>query len=171
MKTLKDHRILYLNTQVDESSTSALIEDLLLLDAQSGDEITLLIQSPGGSVYAGLGVVDTIRSLRSKVKTVAVGITASMGVSILLAGDRRVALPSSTIMVHGASGGVRGTIQDFEIAHNEIKRLEALEAKFFKERTGLSDDVIKELHSCDHWLSPEQALELGIITEIEQRTK
>lgn len=171
MKTLDEHRIVFLRDAVTNESASELVAKLLLLDAQSSDEITLLIQSPGGSVYDGWALVDTIRSLRSKVKTVAVGLAASMGATILLAGDTRVALPHSAIMIHQASGGSSGSFKDVETTHKEFKRVNDQLKAFIKERSKITDEQIEKFFDRDTWLTAEQALELGVITEIEQRVK
>ena len=162
-------RIVFLGTPVDDQVANIIVAQLLFLDAEDPErEIYMYINSPGGSVYAGLAIYDTMQHLRAPVSTFCVGMAASMG-ALLLAGGRhggRSALPNSRIMIHQPSSGYQGTAADIEIAAQEVlgirKRLNAILAH----HTGQSEEKIARDVDRDYFMGPEQAEEYGLIDRV-----
>lgn len=169
-RLLKD-RIIILSEDVNELSASALIAQMLFLDAEDpGKEIRLYINSPGGSVYDGLAIYDTMRALKSPVATLCNGLAASMGAFLLAAGDAglRKAMPNARIMIHQVSSGSRGTATDLEIHLKETLELKEKLSRIMHSHTNnkVSYETLYGMMERDKWLSAEQALELGLIDEI-----
>ncbi|MEX0935419.1 MAG: ATP-dependent Clp endopeptidase proteolytic subunit ClpP [Gemmatimonadota bacterium] len=164
-------RIIFLGSAVDDSVANIIVAQLLFLDADDPErEIYLYINSPGGSVYAGLAIYDTMQHLRAPVTTFCVGMAASMG-AVLLAGGaegKRSALPNSRILIHQPSSGYQGTAADIEIAAKEVlsirERLNAILAK----HTGQSAERIAQDVDRDYFMSPEEAAEYGLIDRVLQ---
>jgi ATP-dependent Clp protease, protease subunit len=162
-------RIVFLGTPINDDVANIIIAQLLFLDADNpGKDIYLYINSPGGSVYAGLAIYDTMQFLKSPVNTMCIGIAASMG-AVLLAGGtngKRSALPNSRIMLHQPSGGTQGTAADIEIQAKEIlyvrERLNIIVAN----HTGQTADQIAEDIDRDRFMSPEEAKDYGLIDNI-----
>jgi ATP-dependent Clp protease, protease subunit len=162
-------RIVFLGTAIDDNVANIILAQLLFLDAEDPErDIYMYINSPGGSVYAGLAIYDTIQHLRAPVATYCVGIAASMGAVLLGAGaeGKRNALPNARIMVHQPSSGAQGTAADIEIAANEIlytrKRLNEILAK----HTGRSVEQIADDVDRDRFMSAEDAVEYGLIDRV-----
>jgi ATP-dependent Clp protease, protease subunit len=162
-------RIVFLGTGIDDNVANIILAQLLFLDAEDPErDIYMYINSPGGSVYAGLAIYDTIQHLRAPVATYCVGIAASMGAVLLAAGaeGKRNALPNARIMVHQPSSGAQGTAADIEIAANEIlytrQRLNEILAK----HTGRSADQIADDVDRDRWMSAPDAVEYGLIDRV-----
>jgi ATP-dependent Clp protease, protease subunit len=162
-------RIVFLGTPINDDVANIIIAQLLFLDADNpGKDIYLYINSPGGSVYAGLAIYDTMQFLKSPVNTMCVGIAASMGAVLLAGGSngKRSALPNSRIMLHQPSGGTQGTAADIEIQAKEIlyvrERLNGIVAN----HTGQTVERIAEDIDRDRFMSPDEAKDYGLIDNI-----
>jgi ATP-dependent Clp protease protease subunit len=162
-------RIIFLGTPIDDNVANIIIAQLLFLEADDPDkDIYLYINSPGGGVYSGLAIYDTIQYLKAPVNTMCMGLAASMG-AVLLAtgtGGKRSALPNSRIMIHQPSSGAQGTAADIEIQAKEIlyarERLNQILAK----HTGQTAEQIAEDVDRDRFMSPVEAKEYGIIDQV-----
>lgn len=162
-------RIVFLGTQIDDNVANIIIAQLLFLQAEDPEkDIYLYINSPGGSVYAGLAIYDTMQYLTAPVNTMCMGIAASMGALLLATGTpgKRSALPNSRIMIHQPSGGSQGTAADIEIAAREIlyarERLNSILAK----HTGQPVEKIADDVDRDRFMSPEEAKAYGLIDQV-----
>ena len=167
-RLLKD-RIVLLGTEVDDHVASLICAQLLFLESQDPEkEISLYINSPGGSVTAGLAIYDTMRYITSPVTTVCMGQAASMGAFLLAAGEKgmRFALPNSRIMIHQPSAGFRGQATDIEIHAREVLRLKERLNQMLAENTGQSYDDIVNATERDNFLSAEEAKKMGIIDRV-----
>jgi ATP-dependent Clp protease protease subunit len=167
-RLLRD-RIVFLNGEVNDESANLVIAQLLFLESENPDkDISLYINSPGGSVYAGLGIYDTMQFIKPDVQTICVGLAASMGAFLLAAGakGKRFSLPNSRIMIHQPSGGSRGMASDIQIQANEILDLKARLNAILAERTGQDIKRIAQDTDRDNFMSPQQALEYGLIDRI-----
>ena len=167
-RLLKD-RIVLLGTEVNDTVASLICAQLLFLESQDPEkEISLYINSPGGSVTAGLAIYDTMRYITAPVTTVCMGRAASMGAFLLAAGEpgMRFALPNSQIMVHQPSGGFQGQATDIDIHAREVLRLKERLNTILSENTGMSyEDVVKATER-DNFLTPEEAKACGIIDRV-----
>jgi ATP-dependent Clp protease protease subunit len=162
-------RIVFLGTGIDDTVANIILAQLLFLDAEDPErDIYMYINSPGGSVYAGLAIYDTIQHLRAPVATYCVGIAASMGALLLAAGaeGKRNALPNARIMVHQPSSGAQGTAADIEIAAKEVlysrQRLNEILAK----HTGRSVEQVAEDVDRDRFMSAAEAVEYGLVDRV-----
>lgn len=167
-RLLKD-RILFLGGEVTDEEANLIIAQLLFLEADDPDkDIFLYINSPGGSVSAGLAIYDTIRYLKCEVVTICVGLAASMGAFLLASGakGKRKALPNSEIMIHQPSGGAYGQASDVKIHADHIIKTRRKLNEILAERTGRPLSVIEEATERDNFLSADEALEFGLIDEI-----
>lgn len=167
-RLLRD-RIVFLNGEVTGESANLVIAQLLFLESEDPDkDISLYINSPGGSVYAGLGIFDTMEFIKPDVQTICVGMAASMGAFLLAAGakGKRYSLPNSRIMIHQPSGGSRGMASDIAIQAKEIQDLKQLLNTVLAEKTGQSLETIARDTDRDNYMSPSQALEYGLIDRI-----
>ncbi|HET6762056.1 MAG TPA: ATP-dependent Clp endopeptidase proteolytic subunit ClpP [Longimicrobiaceae bacterium] len=162
-------RIIFLGTQIDDNVANVVIAQLLFLDADNpGKDIYVYINSPGGSVYAGLAIYDTMKFLKSDVSTICVGLAASMG-SFLLAGGtkgKRLALPNARIMMHQPSGGSQGTAADIEIQAREILWIRERMNQIYSENTGQTVEKIKLDLDRDLYMAPEDAQRYGLIDHV-----
>ncbi|MFU0841200.1 MAG: ATP-dependent Clp protease proteolytic subunit [Burkholderia sp.] len=167
-RLLRD-RIVFLTGEVNDQSASSIIGQLLFLESENPDkDISLYINSPGGSVTAGMGIFDTMRFIRPKVNTICVGLAASMGALLLSSGEKgkRFALPHSRIMIHQPLGGMQGQATELEIVAREILRTKAELNQILAENTGRPIKQIAEDTERDHWLTAQEALEYGLIDKI-----
>ena len=167
-RLIKD-RIIFLGTEIDDFVANSVVAQLLFLEMQEPNkEISLWINSPGGVITAGLAIYDTMNFITSPVKTVCIGQACSMGSFLLSAGakGKRVSLPHSTIMIHQPLGGAGGQATDILITSNEIQRLKTLLTTKYSEHTGHPYEELLKMMERDKFLTPEEALELGIIDEI-----
>jgi ATP-dependent Clp protease protease subunit len=162
-------RIIFLGTAIDDNVANIIIAQLLFLESDDpGKDVYLYINSPGGSVYAGLAIYDTIQYMQSPVNTMCMGMAASMGSLLLATGTtgKRTALPNSRIMIHQPSGGSHGTAADIEIQAKEIlyarERLNQILAK----HTGQSVERVSEDVDRDRFMSPLEAQDYGIIDQV-----
>ena len=170
---LLKERIIFLGTAVDDYTANLIIAQLLYLDREDPErDISLYIHSPGGSVTAGLSIYDTMQLIKPNVSTICVGMAASMGAVLLLAGakGKRYALPNSTIMIHQAAGGFEGTAADIEIRAREILRIQSRLRDIMAYHTGQPLERISRDSDRDFFLTPEQAQDYGIIDEVIGRT-
>ncbi len=167
-RLLKD-RIIFIGSAVDEFTANSVIAQFLFLDAQSPEkEISLYINSLGGTVSDGLAVYDTMQYIRSPVSTISIGISASIAALLLAAGTkgRRLALPNSRILLHQPSGGVTGVASDIEIHADEIVKMRERINKILSHHTGQPIKKIRSDTDRDFWMDAEQAKKYGIIDEI-----
>ena len=172
-RLLKD-RIIFVDGEINDMSADLVVAQLLFLEAQNPDkDISLYINSPGGSVTAGLAIYDTMQHIRPDVRTICLGQCASMG-AVLLAGgakNKRYALPSSRVMIHQPWGGVQGQAVDINIQAKEIVRLKKLTIKYFAENTGKTEKQVAADMERDFFMSAEEALTYGIIDTVMNRRK
>lgn len=162
-------RIVFLGSAIDENVANIIVAQLLFLEAEDPErDIYMYINSPGGSVYAGLAIYDTMQHLRAPVSTFCVGMAASMGAVLLTAGaeGKRHALPNSRIMIHQPSGGSHGTAADIEIAAREILHIREKLNEILAKHTGQSVERIAEDVDRDRFLSPDEAVEYGLIDKV-----
>jgi ATP-dependent Clp protease, protease subunit len=165
-------RIVFLSSVISDDAANVIIAQLLFLEADNPEkDIYLYINSPGGSVYAGLAIYDTMQFLRSPVNTYCMGIAASMGSFLLAAGTKgkRYALPNSRIMLHQPSGGTQGTAADIEIQAREILHLRERLNEIYADTTGQSVEKINEDLDRDVFMSPEEAKAYGLIDHVISR--
>ncbi len=172
-RLLKD-RIIFIDEEINDYSADIVVAQLLFLESQNPDkDISLYINTPGGSVTAGLAIYDTMQHIRPDVQTICLGQCASMG-AVLLAGGakgKRFALPSSRVMIHQPWGGVQGQAADITIQAREIIRLKKLTIKYFAEHTGKSEKEVAADMERDFFMSPEEAMQYGIIDSVMARRK
>ena len=164
-RLLKD-RIIMLSGPVDDDLANAVIAQLLFLDAQDSEkDIYIYINSPGGSVTAGLAIFDTMNFIKADVQTIAMGMAASMGSFLLTAGTKgkRYALPNAEIMIHQPSGGSQGQATEIEIAARHILKTRERLNKILSERTGQPIEVIQRDTDRDNYMSAEDAKAYGLI--------
>ncbi|MDE3058706.1 MAG: ATP-dependent Clp endopeptidase proteolytic subunit ClpP [Bacteroidota bacterium] len=163
---LLKERIIFVGSAIDDAVASLIVAQMLFLEAEDPDkDIHLYINSPGGSVYAGLAIYDTMQYIRPDVSTICVGMAASMGALLLLAGTKgkRKALPNSRIMIHQPWGGAQGTASDISIQAEEILKTKARMNEIISRHTGKSlDDVARDTDR-DKYMSAEMAKEYGLI--------
>lgn len=168
-RLLKD-RIIFLGTPVDDQVANVIIAQLLFLESDDPDkEINLYINSPGGSVSAGLGIYDAMQHIKAPVNTTVVGLAASMGALLLAAGTgKRYALPNSRIMIHQPliHGGISGQVTDIEISAREAIKTKEQMAEILAKHTGQPIDRVKADTERDHWLSAEEAKAYGLVDEV-----
>ena len=164
-RLLRD-RVVFLVGPVTDQSANLVVAQLLFLESENPDkDISLYIDSPGGSVYAGLSIYDTVQFIKPDVSTICLGMAASMGAFLLAAGakGKRFALPNSRIMIHQPSGGTNGTAADIEIQAKEILELRSRLNTILSEHTGQSIEKIAVDTERDNFMSSAQAVEYGII--------
>jgi ATP-dependent Clp protease protease subunit len=167
-RLLRD-RIVYLGTEVNDDVANVIVAQFLILEGEDPDkEITMYINSPGGSVTAGLAIYDTMQYVRCPVSTVCLGQAASMGAVLLSGGSkgRRRALPNSRVMIHQPHGGARGQATDIEIQAREIMQLRGKLNDILAKHTGKPVDTIKVDTERDRFLSAGEAKEYGLIDEV-----
>ena len=166
---LLKERIVFLGTQIDDQVANVIVAQLLFLSREDPDrEIQMYINSPGGVIYSGLAIYDTMQMIPNPISTVAVGVTASFGTVLLTAGTkgRRYALPNATIHMHQPLGGSQGQATDIEIQTKQILRLRTLLNNIMAKHTGKSVDVIKQDTERDFYLDAQQAVEYGLVDQV-----
>jgi ATP-dependent Clp protease protease subunit len=166
---LLSERIVFLGTPVDDVVANLIMAQLLHLESEDPDkDISLYINSPGGSVYAGLAIYDTMQFIKPDIQTICCGIAMSMG-SLLLAGGtkgKRMALPNSRILIHQVSGGFQGQGTDIEIQAREVIGLKRRLEEIYANHTGKSQDEISRDMERDFFMSPQEAVDYGIIDTV-----
>ncbi|MCS6808329.1 MAG: ATP-dependent Clp protease proteolytic subunit [Bacteroidota bacterium] len=171
-RLMKD-RIILLNTPIDDAVSGLIVAQLLFLASEDPTkDISLYINSPGGSVTAGLAIYDTMQFIRPDVSTICIGMAASMAQVLLCAGakGKRYALPHSRIMMHQPSGGSQGTLADIEIYTKEMIRMRDQLYSIIGKHTNKSIEQIKADADRDKWMSAQEALEYGIIDKVMERS-
>ena len=166
---LLNDRIIMLNDQVDDASASVIIAQLLYLEGQAPDkDISFYINSPGGSVSAGLAIYDTMQYIKCDVSTICMGMAASMGAFLLSSGakGKRLALPNSEIMIHQPLGQAQGQATDILIHANHIEKTRANLNKILAENTGKPLEVIERDTERDNFMSAADAMEYGLIDKV-----
>ena len=164
---LQSERIVMVSGTITDATSSVVTAQLLFLESENPEKpIQMYINSPGGSVTAGLAIYDTMRYIKPDVHTLVLGQACSMGALLLAAGDRRISLPHARIMVHQPSGGFEGTARDMFIQTNEILRLRDRINNIFVKHTKQSLQEIEKTMERDHWMDAEEGLKFGIIDEI-----
>ena len=165
-------RIVFLVGPVNDQSANLVCAQLLFLESENPDkDIFLYINSPGGSVSAGLSVFDTMNFIKPDVSTLCMGMAASMGSFLLMAGakGKRLALPNSKIMIHQPSGGAQGQATDIEIQAREIIKTREQLNRLYAERTGQSVEKIAADMERDRWMNPAEALDYGLIDQVLEK--
>jgi len=164
-------RIVFLGTEVTDDSANVIAAQLLFLEAEDSErEISLYINSPGGSAYAGMAIYDTMQYVKPAVSTVCVGMAMSAGAMILCGGaqGKRFVLPNAKVMIHQGSGGFRGTPADIQIAAREILDMTDRMATIIARHTGQpKEQVVKDIDR-DNFLSPEEAVKYGLVDSVIQ---
>jgi ATP-dependent Clp protease protease subunit len=166
---LLKERIIFLGTPIDDQVANVIVAQLLFLNREDSErEIQMYINSPGGVIYSGLAIYDTMQMISNQISTVAVGVTASFGTVLLTAGTkgRRYALPNATIHMHQPLGGAQGQATDIEIQTKQILRLRTLLNDIMAKHTGKSVDVIKQDTERDFYLDAQQAVEYGLVDQV-----
>lgn len=166
-------RIIFLGQEVTADSANLIVAQMLFLEAEDPEkDIYLYINSPGGSVTAGLGIFDTMNHIRPQVCTICVGLAASMGAFLLAAGEKgkRMSLPNSRIMIHQPLGGAQGQATDIEIQAKEILYLKQRLNEALARNTGQPLEKIAEDTERDFFMSPHDAMEYGLIDQVIERT-
>ncbi|MFM2445927.1 MAG: hypothetical protein RI936_374 [Pseudomonadota bacterium] len=167
-RLLRD-RVIFLVGPVNDQTANLVVAQMLFLESENPDkDIALYINSPGGSVYAGMAIYDTMQFIKPQVSTICVGMAASMGAFLLSAGakGKRYALPNSRIMIHQPSGGSQGQASDIEIQAREILDLRARLNKILADRTGQPIERIEKDTDRDNFMSAEDAVNYGLIDKI-----
>ena len=167
-RLLKD-RIIFLGEEVNDTTASLVVAQLLFLAAEDPDkDISLYINSPGGSVTAGLAIYDTMQYIKPDVSTICIGLAASMGAFLLAAGakGKRYALPNAEIMIHQPLGGARGQATDMQIQVEQILKIKNKLNQMLSENTGQSLDTIKNDTERDNYMSAEEAKVYGLIDNV-----
>ena len=170
-RLLKD-RIIFLGDEVNDVTANLIVAQLLFLDAEDPDkDINLYINSPGGSVSAGLAIYDTMQHVKSDVSTICVGIAASMGAHLLAGGakGKRFALPNAEIMIHQPSGGFRGQATDIQIHADHILRTKRKLNEMLAGNTGKPLEVVTADQERDNYMTAQEAMEYGIIDKVVTR--
>ncbi|MFZ2263939.1 MAG: ATP-dependent Clp protease proteolytic subunit, partial [Trichococcus flocculiformis] len=167
-------RIIMLSGPIDDNTANSVIAQLLFLDAQDSEkDIYIYINSPGGSVSAGLAIYDTMNFIKADVQTIAMGMAASMGSFLLTAGEKgkRFALPNAEIMIHQPLGGAQGQATEIEIAARHILQTRERLNKILAERTGQPMEVIERDTDRDNYMTAQQAKDYGLIDEVMVNSK
>lgn len=166
---LLKERIIFLGEEVNETTASLVVAQLLFLEAEDPEkDINLYINSPGGSVTAGLAIYDTMRFIKCDVSTICIGMAASMGAFLLAGGTKgkRMALPNAEIMIHQPLGGAQGQATEIEIAAKHILQTKEKLNRMLAENTGKDYEVVAADTERDNWKSAQEALEYGLIDKV-----
>ena len=165
-------RIIFLGTEVNDYTANVIQAQLLYLDSVDSDrDISIYLNTPGGSVYAGFGIYDTMQFIRSRVATICTGMAASMGAVLLVAGEKgmRAALPHSRVMIHQPMGGIQGQASDIEITAKEILKLKDELYQIISDHSGQAVKKIRQDADRDYWMTAEEALQYGMIDKVYRR--
>ena len=171
---LLKERIIFLTGPIDDNVASLICAQILFLESENPKkEISFYINSPGGIVWSGLAIYDTMQYVSSKIMTICIGQAASAGSLLLTAGEKgmRFSLPNSRIMVHQPSGGYQGQVTDIEIQTNEIKKTKQRLNEIYSKHTGKKLNEISEIMERDKYFSPEEAIKFGLIDKIVESRK
>lgn len=166
---LLKERIIFLDGEINDAVASLVVSQLIFLESENPDkEINLYINSPGGSVTAGLAIYDTIKYISSPVHTICLGQAASMAAIILASGEKgkRSILPSSRVMIHQPFGGVEGQASDIRVQADELIRLKKLTIKYLADDTNKSEEQIEKDIARDYFMTSEEAVKYGIVDSV-----
>ena len=167
-------RIIFLGTDVNDQVANIVTAQLLFLESvDSAKDIQIYINSPGGSVYAGLGMYDTMQFIKPDVATICTGMAASMGAVLLVAGEKgkRSALKHSRVMIHQPSGGAQGVASDMEINLREMLKLKKELYDIISEHSGQSYEWVEKASDRDYWMTSTEAKEMGMVDEVLEKKK
>ena len=167
-------RIIFLGTQVDDYTANVIQAQLLYLDScDPGKDVSIYINSPGGSVYAGLGIYDTMQYIQSDVSTICTGMAASMAAVLLVAGEKgkRFALKHSRVMIHQPMGGIQGQACDIELTPREILQLQNELYTIISQHSGQPFDKVYQDSDRDYWMTSQEAVEYGMIDKVLEKSK
>ncbi len=166
-RLLKD-RIIFISGEIDDDTANSVIGQLLFLDSKSHDDINLYINSPGGSITAGMAIYDTMNFIKSDVSTICVGMAASMASVLLASGtkEKRFILPNSEVMIHQPLGGVSGQATEIKIVADRIIYLRNKLNKILSKKTNKDIKIIEKDTERDHYLTAKEALEYGLVDKI-----
>ena len=170
-RLMMDH-IIFLGTEVNDYTANVIQAQLLYLDSVDSErDINIYLNTPGGSVYAGLGIYDTMQFIQSRVATICTGMAASMGAVLLVAGEKgmRAALPHSRVMIHQPLGGIQGQASDIEITAREILKLKDELYQIISDHSGQTVEKIRQDADRDYWMTAEEALQYGMIDKVYRR--
>ena len=166
---LLNDRIVFLSEEVNDTNASLVVAQLLYLEAQDPEkDIQLYINSPGGSVTAGMAIYDTMQYVKCDVSTICVGMAASMGAFLLSCGakGKRIALPNAEVMIHQPSAGTQGKVTDMEIDVEHFLKIKQRINKILADNTGKTPEQIKSDSERDNWMTAEEAKEYGLIDKV-----
>ncbi len=166
---LLNDRVIFLSDQVNDTTASLVVAQMLFLEAQDPDkDISFYINSPGGSVSAGMAIYDTMNFIKCDVSTICIGMAASMGAFLLSAGakGKRFALPHSEIMIHQPLGGAKGQATDIEIQAKQILRIKSTLNEILAQNTGKPIEIIEKDTDRDNYMTAQEALDYGLIDKI-----
>ena len=166
-------RIIFLGTEVNDYTANVIEAQLLYLDSSDpGKDVSIYINSPGGSVYAGLGIYDTMQYIKSDVSTICTGMAASMAAVLLVAGEKgkRFALRHSRVMIHQPMGGAQGQASDIEITAREIQKLKKELYTIISDHSGMSFEKVEKDSDRDYWMTAFEAKDYGMIDDVLLRT-
>ena len=169
---LLNDRFIFLSEEVNDTAASLIVAQMLFLEAQDPDkDIQFYINSPGGSVTAGMAIFDTMRYIKCDVATICVGMAASMGAFLLSAGakGKRMALPNAEIMIHQPSAGTQGQITDMALHLKRLENVKSRMNRILAENTGKSVEEVTEACERDNFMSSQEAVEFGIIDRVLER--
>lgn len=171
-RLLKD-RIIILNGEINDNTANIIVAELLYLDSESHDDISIYINSPGGSITAGMAIYDTMNFIKSKVSTICIGIAASMAAFLLSSGEKgkRMALPNSEVMIHQPLGGAQGQATEIKIAAERILKSKDKLNKILAKNTGKPIEQIEKDTERDYFLSSKEAKNYGLIDKIIENKK
>ena len=172
-RLLKD-RIIFVDGEINDTTADLVVAQILFLESENPDkDISIYINSPGGSVTAGLAIYDTMQYVKCPVQTICLGQAASMGAFLLAGGSKgkRYALPSSRVMIHQPWGGVEGQESDISVQAREIQRLKELTIQHFSEHAGKSADLVAADMERDFYMTAQDALNYGIVDHVMDRRK
>ena len=167
-RLLKD-RIIFLGEEVNETSASIIVAQLLFLEAEDPDkDIHLYINSPGGSITAGMAIYDTMQYIKCDVSTICIGMAASMGAFLLSSGakGKRIALPNAEVMIHQPSAGTQGKVTDMEIDVEHFLKIKQRMNRILAENTGKTPEQVKLDSERDNWMIAEEAKEYGLVDKV-----
>lgn len=170
-RLLKD-RIVILNGEIDDNTANAIVAQLLYLDSLNHDDISLYINSPGGSITAGMAIYDTMNFIKSDVSTICVGMAASMAAFLLAVGEKgkRFILPNAEVMIHQPLGGVQGQATEIKIAAERILKLKKKLNNILSKRTGKDIEIIDNDTERDYFMDSDEALNYGIVDKVLKKS-
>lgn len=171
-RLLKD-RIIILNGEINDQTANVIVAQLLYLDSQNHEDISLYINSPGGSITSGMAIYDTMNFIKSKVSTICIGMAASMAAFLLSSGEKgkRLALPNAEVMIHQPLGGAQGQATEIKIAAERILKLKNKLNKILAKNTGKPLEQIEQDTERDYFLSAKEAKNYGLIDKIVENKK